>query len=86
MLASDPGAAPVTRGSTRLGSGAFVATPDPERPVLEAAYGAPSQAGHGSTVFYEPMKSGDDLDQAARWRSIDTLPANCVIVGAAKPR
>jgi len=42
-----------------------VANPDPERPVLEAAYGAPGQAGHGSAVFYEPMKPGDDPDQAA---------------------
>jgi hypothetical protein len=42
-----------------------VANPDPECPVLEAAYGAPSQAGHGSAVFYEPMKAGDDPDQAA---------------------
>ena len=32
---------------------------------LEAAYGAPSQAGFGSAVFYEPIKAGDDLAQAA---------------------
>jgi hypothetical protein len=33
--------------------------------ALEAAYGAPSQAGFGSAVFYEPIKAGDDLSQAA---------------------
>ena len=33
--------------------------------ALEAAYGAPSQAGFGSAVFYEPLKASDDLDQAA---------------------
>ena len=33
--------------------------------ALEAAYGAPSQAGFGSAVFYEPIKAGDDLAQAA---------------------
>lgn len=33
--------------------------------ALEAAYGAPSQAGFGSAVFYEPMKAGDDLAKAA---------------------
>ena len=33
--------------------------------ILEAAYGAPSQAGFGSAVFYEPIKAGDDLAQAA---------------------
>jgi heat shock protein HslJ len=32
---------------------------------LEAAYGAPSQAGFGSAVFYEQMKSTDDLEQMA---------------------
>ena len=32
---------------------------------LEAAYGAPSQAGFGSAVFYEPLKVSDKLDQAA---------------------
>lgn len=32
---------------------------------LEAAYGAPSQAGFGSAVFFEPMQAGDDLEQAA---------------------
>jgi hypothetical protein len=33
--------------------------------ALEAAYGAPSQAGFGSAVFYEPVKTDDGLDQAA---------------------
>jgi hypothetical protein len=33
--------------------------------ALEAAYGAPSQAGFGSAVFYEPLRAGDDLTQAA---------------------
>jgi hypothetical protein len=33
--------------------------------ALEAAYGAPSQAGFGSAVFYEPVKTADGLDQAA---------------------
>lgn len=33
--------------------------------ALEAAYGAPSQAGFGSAVFFEPIKAGDDLSQAA---------------------
>ena len=33
--------------------------------ALEAAYGAPSQAGFGSAVFYEPIKAGDDLAKAA---------------------
>ena len=33
--------------------------------ALEAAYGAPSQAGFGSAVFFEPMVAGDDLSQAA---------------------
>jgi len=33
--------------------------------ALEAAYGAPSQAGFGSAVFYEPISAGDDLAQAA---------------------
>jgi hypothetical protein len=32
---------------------------------LEAAYGAPSQAGFGSAVFHEALKQGDDLTQAA---------------------
>jgi hypothetical protein len=33
--------------------------------ALEAAYGAPSQAGFGSAVFHEPIAAGDDLTQAA---------------------
>ena len=33
--------------------------------ALEAAYGAPSQAGFGSAVFHEPIEAGDDLAQAA---------------------
>ena len=33
--------------------------------ALEAAYGAPSQAGFGSAVFYERLQATDDLDQAA---------------------
>ncbi len=32
---------------------------------LEAAYGAPSQAGFGSAVFFEQMKTDDNLTQAA---------------------
>ena len=32
---------------------------------LEAAYGAPSQAGFGSAVFTEQLKASDQLDQAA---------------------
>ena len=32
---------------------------------LEAAYGAPSQAGFGSAVFYEPPPVDGDLEQAA---------------------
>ena len=41
----------------------------PARPAyvtdLEAAYGAPSQAGFGSAVFYESLPAADDLDQKA---------------------
>ena len=33
--------------------------------ALEAAYGAPSQAGFGSAVFYERISAGDDLAKAA---------------------
>jgi hypothetical protein len=33
--------------------------------ALEAAYGAPSQAGFESAVFYEQVATADDLDQAA---------------------
>jgi len=33
--------------------------------ALEAAYGAPSQAGFGSAVFYEPISAGDDLAKGA---------------------
>jgi len=33
--------------------------------ALEAAYGAPSQAGFGSAVFTEQLKAGDKLDRAA---------------------
>ena len=33
--------------------------------ALEVAYGAPSQAGFGSAVFFEHMKADDDLTQAA---------------------
>jgi hypothetical protein len=32
---------------------------------LEASYGAPSQAGFGSAVFFEHLKGDDDLTQAA---------------------
>ena len=32
---------------------------------LETAYGSPSQAGFGSTVFYEQNKSDDDLEKLA---------------------
>jgi hypothetical protein len=34
--------------------------------ALEAAYGAPSQAGFGSAVFYAPLPATADLDAAAR--------------------
>lgn len=34
--------------------------------ALEAAYGAPSQAGMGSAVFFEAMKTSDDLETKAR--------------------
>ena len=44
-------------------------TSEPTKPAavtaLEAAYGAPSQAGFGSAVFHEPMAAGDDLTEAA---------------------
>jgi hypothetical protein len=33
--------------------------------ALEAAYGAPSQAGLGSAVFHMQMNAGDDLSKAA---------------------
>lgn len=33
--------------------------------VLEAAYGAPNQAGFGSAVFYDPIGAGDSLTDAA---------------------
>lgn len=33
--------------------------------ALEAAYGAPSQAGFGSAVFYVDMDPGKDLEQGA---------------------
>jgi hypothetical protein len=33
---------------------------------LEAAYGAPSQAGFGSAVFHELMKPGGSLEEKAR--------------------
>ncbi len=36
---------------------------------LEDAYGAPSQAGFGSAVFYEQLEPADDL---GRWRSRST--------------
>jgi hypothetical protein len=46
-----------------------VTTSTPAKPdyvaSLEAAYGAPSQAGFGSAVFFEPMQAGDGLGQAA---------------------
>ncbi len=32
---------------------------------LEAVYGAPSQAGFGSAVFYAPVEQADDLDAIA---------------------
>lgn len=32
---------------------------------LEAAYGAPSQEGFGSAVFYESLQATDDLEQKA---------------------
>jgi hypothetical protein len=33
--------------------------------LLEAVYGAPSQAAFGSAVFYEPLKATDDLEKLA---------------------
>lgn len=33
--------------------------------ALEAAYGAPSQKGFGSAVFYEQLKAADGLEQVA---------------------
>lgn len=46
-----------------------VAGPGDARPAyvtaLEAAYGAPSQAGMGSAVFFERMKAAEDLGRAA---------------------
>lgn len=45
------------------------AEPRADRPAyvtaLEAAYGAPSQAGMGSAVFFERRKPGEDLGEAA---------------------
>ena len=45
------------------------AAPDFAKPdyvtALERAYGAPSQAGFGSAVFYESGQSAPDLEQAA---------------------
>jgi hypothetical protein len=38
--------------------------------ALEAAYGAPSQAGFGSAVFYERTAASDDLEQAVPLISI----------------
>jgi hypothetical protein len=42
---------------------------DPDKPEyvtdLETAYGAPSQEGFGSAVFYEKLKATDDLKDAA---------------------
>jgi hypothetical protein len=32
---------------------------------LESVYGAPSQSGFGSAVFYDPVERGDDLELAA---------------------
>jgi len=48
----------------------ITATPSsPQKPVyvtdLETAYGAPSQAGFGSAVFYAQMKATDKLAQVA---------------------
>ena len=34
---------------------------------LEAAYGAPSQAGFGSAVFYMPFIQAGDLEDAAQF-------------------
>ena len=34
--------------------------------ALEAAYGAPSQAGFGSAVFAEQLEASDELEKAAR--------------------
>lgn len=44
-------------------------SPGPQKPsavtALEAAYGAPSQAGFGSAVFHIPIKSTDSLEAMA---------------------
>ena len=57
------------QGSNQSMSEETVTTSTPAKPdyvaSLEAAYGAPSQAGFGSAVLYEPMQAGDDLEQAA---------------------
>ncbi len=57
------------QGSNQSMSEETVTTSTPAKPdyaaSLEAAYGAPSQAGFGSAVFYEPMKPDDDLTKAA---------------------
>ena len=46
-----------------------IVEPKPGKPgyviALEAAFGAPSQAGFGSAVFYEQMKATDDLEKLA---------------------
>ena len=45
------------------------AEPAADKPALvtdlEAAYGAPSQAGFGSAVFTEQLKASDELEKAA---------------------
>ncbi len=57
------------QGANQPTSEETVTTSTPAKPdyaaSLEAAYGAPSQSGFGSAVFYEPMQAGDDLEQAA---------------------
>jgi D-alanyl-D-alanine carboxypeptidase len=54
-------------GGDMQASGGTIATG--EKPgyvtALEAAYGAPSQAGFGSAVFFMPMEKDDDLSKAA---------------------
>jgi D-alanyl-D-alanine carboxypeptidase len=55
-----------TTGGTRDSSGQTPAAGKPAYVTdLEAAYGAPSQAGFGSAVFYEPLQPTDDLTQKA---------------------
>ena len=57
------------QGANQPMSEEIMTTSTPVKPdyvaSLEAAYGAPSQAGFGSAVFFEQLKAGDDLEKAA---------------------